>query len=120
MSDNKMNPEVKAEWLKALRSGEYEQGTGQLKRVSSDGPVYCCLGVLEDLAVKAGITEGWDERSRDDKKSHGYKATLSVPVMDWADLDTDSPYADAEPLYRWNDTYRKTFSEIADLIEEHL
>ena len=30
-------------WVKALRSGKYIQGTGQLHRDGS----YCCLGVLE-------------------------------------------------------------------------
>lgn len=37
-----MNPELKAKWVAALRSGEYEQITGSLKE--PDG--YCCLGVL--------------------------------------------------------------------------
>lgn len=44
----KMNPEIKALWLAALRSGEYKQGRGAL---SSDGE-YCCLGVLCDIMVK--------------------------------------------------------------------
>ncbi len=38
-----MKKALKAKWLKALRSGRYEQATGKLK--STDGG-YCCLGVL--------------------------------------------------------------------------
>lgn len=50
-----MNPEVKAWWLTALRSGEYEQGIGKLVSVSRLGNKrYCCLGVLCDIQEKAG------------------------------------------------------------------
>ena len=45
----RMNPEAKAKWLAALRSGEYTRATGALK--NRDG--YCCLGVLcEALSVE--------------------------------------------------------------------
>lgn len=43
-----MNKDVKELWLTALRSGEYEQGHGNLR----NGDKFCCLGVLCDLAVK--------------------------------------------------------------------
>lgn len=38
----KMNPKLKAKWVKALRSGKYQQGNGYLYT----GSGYCCLGVL--------------------------------------------------------------------------
>ncbi len=44
-----MNPEVKAEWLKALRSGEYKQCRGSLAKHNQG---YCCLGVLADVVDK--------------------------------------------------------------------
>lgn len=51
-----MNPDVKDMWLKALRSGEYEQTTGYLREAKPDGKEgYCCLGVLCELAVKEGV-----------------------------------------------------------------
>lgn len=59
----KLRPDIKAQWLQALRSGDYEKGFNVLKAVtrdSLDGSVsveYCCLGVLCDLAVKAGVAE---------------------------------------------------------------
>jgi hypothetical protein len=52
--DGKLDPEVKAAWLQALRSGEYEQGTEML-RTRND--TYCCLGVLCELAVQADVIQ---------------------------------------------------------------
>ncbi len=41
----KLNPWVKRRWVKALRSGEYLPGRGDL--IEDGGPgAYCCLGVL--------------------------------------------------------------------------
>lgn len=46
----KLKPEVKEKWTAALRSGDYKQGIGQLKRTNYSGvksePSFCCLGVL--------------------------------------------------------------------------
>lgn len=48
---------VRRKWIAALRSGEYKQGTGMLRRrhkvYSEDRVGHCCLGVLcEVLGVK--------------------------------------------------------------------
>lgn len=37
-----MDSKIKEQWVAALRSGKYKQGTGYLNR---DGK-FCCLGVL--------------------------------------------------------------------------
>jgi hypothetical protein len=51
-----MNPDVKTRWVEALRSGEYAQGREVLHRVShDDGALFCCLGVLCDLAYRDGV-----------------------------------------------------------------
>lgn len=45
-----MNPAKKAQWITALRSGEYPQGTGALRFKPFDKDMtYCCLGVLSDI-----------------------------------------------------------------------
>lgn len=46
-----MDKKTKKEWLKALRSGEYKQGDGALRKEDDDcgGEKFCCLGVLCDL-----------------------------------------------------------------------
>lgn len=47
----KMNPEWKAPWVSALRSGTYSQGHRRLRRLES----FCCLGVLCDLFIEKGL-----------------------------------------------------------------
>ena len=41
-----MDKQLKRKWLKALRSGKYEQGQGLLRTVDNK---FCCLGVLCDV-----------------------------------------------------------------------
>ena len=57
MEQLKLKPAVKAEWLSALRSGEFSQCKGKL----SDGVGHCCLGVLSELAVRAGVISKHEE-----------------------------------------------------------
>lgn len=114
-----MNPEIKAQWIAALRSGEYEQGIGALH---CEGK-FCCLGVLCDVAVRAGqklqVTRraSWVEYD-------GSGIFLPRSVIDWAGLNDDDPsITDAQGDDSWlsaqNDKER-TFEEIADLIEAQL
>lgn len=108
-----MNPEIKALWLAALRSGEYQQAEGMLR--SDVG--FCCLGVLCDLHAKAGLG-AWDELS--------YENTVDLLpdiVAKWAELG-NSPCINDALLVDLNDGVngyeQRTFVQIADLIEEHL
>src|SRR5580692_6183029 len=43
---------VQRKWVRALRSGKYQQGRSKLHNLENQ---FCCLGVLCDLAVKAGV-----------------------------------------------------------------
>ena len=43
-----MDPELKAKWIAALRSGEYKQGKNRLH--SNEDNSFCCLGVLCEVA----------------------------------------------------------------------
>src|SRR6478609_3745372 len=52
--------EFYTQWLAALRSGEYQQGQGQLNCDNT----YCCLGVACDIAVKEGMGR-WQKGSGD-------------------------------------------------------
>lgn len=95
-----MNPEVKALWVTALRSGEYQQGQGVLRRNDH----YCCLGVLCELAVAAeGVdvshvarktnTVGVDNKTTT-YTNHRYddEATVLPPaVLEWSGLDHSNP-----------------------------
>lgn len=140
-----MNAERKAEWVAALKSGEYGQANGVLR--AGDG--YCCLGVLCDLAEKAGVitsnaaeangsTVQYGEAVPDGEggtKLNPYSSSVSYlpeAVRKWAGLDNQNPsfrpYAsDQDPslaryageqvwLSNENDS-GKSFEHIARLIE---
>ena len=115
-------------WLEALRSGEYKQSVARMRvtlRSGSDlcekhGEGYCCLGVLTDIALKEGEIDQFR-----------YNISAQAPtmaVMRWAWLDANAQ----SRLMRINDgnatlsgkpidnINRKTFSEIAEWIEENL
>lgn len=47
-----MAPALRFEWYQALKSGKYQQTTGQLKKeLINDTHAYCCLGVLCDISA---------------------------------------------------------------------
>ena len=51
-----IDPDVKERWVKALRSGKYEQGRGGLCTIDENGvQCFCCHGVLADME----ISEPW-------------------------------------------------------------
>lgn len=122
-----MDEAIKAQWTAALRSGDYPQGKNRLR--SKEG--FCCLGVLCDLAVKAGVVKV------DHRKYHpglpdspeywlfGDKleeATLPREVRDWAGLprNPDVEFAGREqPIAGVNDEGVR-FATIADLIDQQL
>lgn len=129
-----MNPEIRDQWCAALESDEYKQGTGVLTRVNPDGTEeHCCLGVLADLAVKAGVVERI-HLGPDKSVSYGHpdcnSAALPVAaIRRWAGLSIDNPdvrWTDRDgdeveyPLAELNDGGGLKFPEIAKLIREQL
>ena len=131
-----MDQRVKELWLKALRSGEYDQSTHQLKTVTMDGFGYCCLGVLCDLYIKDTGNGKWDYVGLngwivddDEAGSLSSDVELIPTVAQWAGLSSDPtlPFTfqmlNGEPgnreftyLASLNDN-GCTFSQMADLIE---
>lgn len=103
-----MNKTIKKQWVKALRSGKYEQTEGCLK----DKNGYCCLGVLCDILPKPA------------KKGISYFGTgnsvLNKRAMELTGLTSEDPRIGEKDASEWNDTEGKSFAEIADLIEAHL
>lgn len=135
-----MNPEVKAKWVAALRSGKYDQGRGQLR--SPDG-YFCCLGVLCELAVAENVTNLI--KVNQDYPDYlvgsffayyyGEQKDQEVPpieVRKWAgfnhnelpDLRVDDEEAyggeSMTEIVTLNDEEGYTFEQLADLIEEQL
>lgn len=141
-----MDTAVKERWVRALRSGEYQQGTGQLRKEDK----YCCLGVLTDLYDKRFRADGSGWRTDKWAPGSDYSETIyrtrdgyrycSYPppeVMRWAGLTDDDcsdsdleEFGSSRPRVRWKDNYRmpldelnddgETFETIADLIEQQL
>ncbi len=111
---NRMNPEIKQKWIKALRSGDYRQGRGKLSRANfvTGDYEYCCLGVLcEVLEI-------------DYKGSDAYPAPeiLTSVGLDsnLTNFDSTNEINTLVPILAdMNDT-GKDFMEIAAFIEENL
>ena len=78
---------IKTLWTEALRSGEYDQGSGSLKAVDCT-PKFCCLGVLTDLYRKDKDVS-WEEAvryARDPSEYNHTNASSYMPecVASWA------------------------------------
>ena len=114
-----MDPALKAEWLKALRSGKYEQARETLRDTSVRScPAFCCLGVLCDLydskawkvADSAMSYSRWEYD--DDDETGELPDTFRERVARLSDPAETH-------LIRMNDA-GKSFDEIADFIEANL
>jgi len=129
--------DIKAQWVKDLRSGEYEQGQGVLRTTASGGrSKYCCLGVLCQQAVKAGVipepefrgvdyfylndTYDWDGKVAGE--SFNENTTLPRKVQEWAGLGPKGDvYIGGEvSVIQANDSLELSFAKIADLIERNV
>lgn len=109
-----MNPEVKQQWLRDLRSGQYQQGQKAL-RENTVPFRHCCLGVLADKCpIGSWYSEGfpYDYYRVGTHEDSDY---LTGQVLIWAGL-SDS---EQKRLARMNDE-GCTFAEIADYIEANL
>lgn len=113
-----MNKDVAKKWVKALRSGRYQQAQGFLK----DDTGYCCLGVLCDLyskETKKGRFAFDDKTGEiqfmgDDNESE----VLPDEVKEWAGMQTSKGELSSkiDTLADRNDC-GATFTEIASIIE---
>jgi hypothetical protein len=118
---------LKKKWVKALRSGEYEQGSSLLCQEKPGDPEefqFCCLGVLADIAVDGDWVKlfgDWhlvpDGCSESDARSGSFDDGLLAKLG----LSEE----DQSKLIRMNDgddlsdppVPRKSFAEIASYIE---
>jgi hypothetical protein len=115
----KLPPDFKAKWLEALRSGNYTQTTGMLRR--RDG--FCCLGVACDVNDPSGwgVSHG-SMYYRMKSPSSGFIVSNDVPLEVWAALSqlNDSVSDSVQAVLAHMNDNGKTFTEIADWIEENL
>lgn len=123
-----MDQIIKDQWVAALRSGQFKQGTHVLHNPNKNE--YCCLGVLCELGVAAGVvsytevgislmSEGIPAMYYD-----GEAEFLPTSVCLWAGLPSTPAIhewaAIPRPLPDLNDVTKLSFDEIADLIERYL
>ena len=101
-----MEAPLKNQWIEALRSRKYKQGTGLLWNSSRDR--YCCLGVLA-REMDCLDEHGWI-------KETAHYATLPTSFLE----DVKLPGSVERVLMDMNDADKKTFLEIADWIEQNL
>lgn len=117
----RMNPDVKAKWLTALRSGNYKRGKGALHR---EDDCMCPYGVLCAIAATEGVTSAALDEGH--WLYDGNSALPPVSVLTWAGLSTAYPSLQAAgeeySIAELNDHEGMDvdFLRMADLIEECL
>ena len=115
-----MRPSVKTRWIRALRSDKYKQTTSILRDGPGEG--YCCLGVLCDIIDPEGWGAESDDYDYEDYESKWtYKGDVeedTLPVSLRKRLNIENQHV--ETLINMNDTENKSFTEIADWIQENL
>ena len=120
-----MTPELKAQWVEALRSGKYKQGAGFLRSTCDGEDTFCCLGVL--AAVLPSDLGTWYKNFERHRSApydvYGFGTPLNnnggyliQEVREAAGLSKD----DVAILVRMNDNSTAGFNGIADYIETHL
>ena len=123
-----MKPEIKREWLAALRAGKYKQGRKRL----CHNDYFCCLGVLCDLSITDGLGEWQPDIAYHTVKhftteNHNQMCVLPEEVEEWAGVhgaevlipDLIDREGHGQCLTDLNDK-GLTFDQIADIIEHFL
>lgn len=104
-----MDPEIKKQWIDALRSGKFTQGREQLQDESG----YCCLGVLAQIV----------DPNRETWKSNNIYFAGGDMCQDEL-VGGKIPFYILKDLANRNDGsegfHRHTFEEIANIIEKDL
>jgi hypothetical protein len=138
-----MRPEIRDLWADALESGEYRQTKGVLAQVEHQDGEYvitgaCCLGVLSDLAVKAGAipqptvlgneaSNGYGDVFEYGDEGDSSFTGLPMEVARWAGLFDEDGDRPSDPVLTnangtrrgaagWNDDQEATFAEIAVMV----
>lgn len=108
----KMKGAVLDQLVYRLRSGRYKQGSASLRARESvlstndEDDLYCCLGVLCEMAVEAGvITRGAPVRAvLGGARRYGYgededQSYLPIKVVEWAGIHSDFEKYEPDTYY---------------------
>lgn len=125
-----MNKNIKKQWLKALRSGEYTRGVGQLRDKDNK---FCCLGVLCNLHAQAHPEIAAEQTDTDSYL--GASGLLPIAVAEWAEFKLSDiklsggtngilcdikTHPEGDTLSGLNDNWSSNFEKVADAIEAFL
>jgi hypothetical protein len=118
----RMDKEIKAKWIEALRSGKYKQGRTRLRTANDE---FCCLGVLCEVMNAERVQTTFDDQPYLYLYGSSAKSASFLPkeLADAAGIDGYGSIG-KEIDGRWtlaglNDHAGYTFEQIADVIEEH-
>jgi len=106
-----MDKQIKKKWLKALRSGKYNQGIGKLRQKADKGDEFCCLGVLCDVLTP----KKWEPYG----SYYSYETSLNL-LSDNIKSVTKLSIKSLNHLIEMNDTKHNSFTTIANWISKHL
>ena len=113
-----MDPELKAKWVAALRSGEYKQGRDVLHNNKSN--TYCCLGVL--CRVAEFETVGFSDSATVFSIPGFTPSSTSIPVEFFGIDPNNSKINPVDKVIDFNDrsdSAHRGFKGIATYIEKH-
>ncbi len=112
----RVKADIKEKWVKALRSGKYKQTEGVLENNKGN----CCLGVLCRALDFKEI--GRDKQGNVIFEENVFDNCSFPPsILSDKNLNQFGISADEQAtLYQMNDSFGKSFSEIADYIEANL
>jgi hypothetical protein len=139
----KLPPDIKREWIAALRGGEFKQAREALRTDTGRESGYCCLGVMAEVLDPGVLRNDYGEEFMDEElltnepwcTAHGIRKVLEQPVTDtwdWAGFErgpelharhlriAGRPWMVQSALVAMNDEGHCTFEEIADVIERNL
>jgi hypothetical protein len=139
-----LQPEPKRLWLEALRSDRFRQGKSYLAQVEDGVTKHCCLGVLCEVAIEAGVDIERKQRRTlpvNDLTGYDYDGCMSMPpeaVTLWAygtdvgvysaviEEEVEMSFTAAEVVAKaveftaLNDDREWSFEQIAQAIEDSL
>lgn len=112
-----MDSNLKTRWISELRSGKYNQGMFRLKTKNNDDFCeHCCLGVLAEILAVDGACK---ISERNGLYYFDFECFLTSGIQGFLPLQILSDDLQGK-LTTMNDHERRTFTEIADWIEENL
>ena len=119
-----MKPEIKQLWIDAMKSGEFHKTEARLFRIKDGVPCHCALGVLCELALRAGVPLTFNPVDLDlrfylgpeETEEDGRGTILPNEVVTWSGLDH---YKSAD-VYIKNDAYSEdTFEPVVAWLERN-